>query len=54
MSIFELLITVVIVSICVYVIVDRICNCVEHCFTSKQIYDYLMTPNDEEKEVDDD
>lgn len=50
MNIFELLFTVVIVSVCIYVIVDRICNCIENCFHSRSIVEIQRNKVDKKGE----
>lgn len=35
MTIFQYTLLIVVIFICVYTLVDRICKCVEHCATAK-------------------
>ena len=35
MTIFQYTLLIVVIFICVYTLVDRICKCIEHCATAK-------------------
>lgn len=41
MTLFQIVIVSLIIYICTYALIDRICKCVEHCATNKAFSRYL-------------
>ena len=43
MTMFQYTLLIVVISICVYTLVDRICKCIEHCATAKAYGEFRKT-----------